>query len=221
VVACDGESTDGTQEAIREWAKQEPKLKLCVYHLSNPVGNIEFWVDWLNYAREHLTTDYHFQLDADEILSERSYPMVLDQKADSKHSVWCKRYNFWRDHHNLVPAGVMLSDRVCRMAPQSVWLPSDGPHPRGAEAIGMAVESSIEIFHYGFLRRPAAFFKKERYLQNMFFGSYDARLVKVESKAGNWMIAIEDVEWINQLVPYESYHPAIARKWLEARGYQV
>ncbi len=229
VVVCDGESNDGTQDEIRTWAKSEPKIQLCVYPWPEPQGDIDFWVKWLNYAREHIKADFQFQLDADEVLTERSYPAINEfkQKFDGKRfSLWCNRYNFWRDTEHLVPHGVCCGHKVVRFAPQDVWLPSDGPHPMGAEAIRMAMDSPIEIFHYGFLREPEAFFRKAKALQSYFFGSYDSRLtaaeerveiLKAEGTPGNWMDHC-DMEWLDRLIPYFGHHPQIMQSWLEQRG---
>lgn len=231
VVVCDGCSTDGTQEEIREWSGRERKLKLCVYPWPNPVGDIDFWVNWLNFARTHLTTDFHFQLDADEILSEKSYNQIEGFKANTRPriSLWCHRFNFWKDSHSLIPHGVCCGHRVVRIAPTTVWMPSDGPHPKGAEAISMAIDSGIEIFHYGFLRKREAFFSKARALQEFFFNSYDPRLDAVErleilsgeKSTGNWMADIKGIDWINQLVPFTGQHPEIAKPWLKERGYEA
>ena len=196
-------------------------MKLCVYPWPNPVGDIEFWVNWLNYSREHLTCDYHIQLDADEVLHENSFSEVLSHKTNHPHSVFCKRYNFWRDHKHLIPHGVVCSHNVVRIAPSTVWLPSDGPHPLGSEAVQMAVQSNIEIFHFGFIRKREAFFKKERLLQKMFFNTHDKRLEAVESLPGNWMSEIKEVEWINKLIPYNGSYPKYATKWLTDRGYEL
>jgi len=229
VVVCDGESDDGTQDEIRTWSETEPKIKLCVYSWPNPCGDVDFWVKWLNYAREHLGTDYHIQLDADEVLSERSYPIIseLMRRAESERlSVWCTRYNFWRDAQHLVPHGVCCGHKVVRIAPQSVWLPSDGPHPRGAQAVQLAIDSQVEIFHYGFLRERSAFFKKAKSLHSYFFNTYDSRLVAAEertrilvaeNKPGNWMDHC-DMEWIDKLIPYHGPHPAIMESWFGKRG---
>lgn len=225
VVICDGESTDGTQEAIRDWMNIEPKIKLCVYKWPDPKGDIDFWVNWLNYARLHVRSDFMIQLDADEILSEQSYPAVRavkDLAYPQYFSLWCSRYNFWKDERHLIPPGVCLSDRVIRIAPQNVWLPSDGIHRNGGEAVGMARDwrEQIQIFHYGFLRKPGAFFKKARALQGYFFDNYDSRLAAVEDDK-NWMTNIKDVEWINQLVEFRGSHPALGKVWLRERGYQA
>ena len=227
VVVCDGESNDGTQELIRDWANRDHRVKLCVYPWPNPVGDVDFWVKWLNYCREHIAADYQIQLDADEVISERSYPVVEELKRRTgRFSVWCRRYNFWRDAQHLVPHGVCCSHKVVRLAPQDVWLPSDGPHTRGAEAVGMAIDSPIEIFHYGFLRNRDAFFDKAKALHRYFFGTYDSRLeaaqertgiLIAEGKEGNWMDHC-DMEWLDRLIPYYGHHPQLMQLWIEQRG---
>jgi glycosyltransferase involved in cell wall biosynthesis len=223
VVVCDGSSTDGTQEEIREWMKLEPKIKLCVYDWPNPKGDINFWVNWLNYCRKHVKSDYMLQLDADEILDESSYPALQEIRElpyPQYFSIWCDRLNFWGDPQHLIPHGVCLSHRVIRLAPQTVWMPSDGPHPDGCECVGMARDwrKPITIFHYGFLRKSEAFFKKARSLQEFFFNSYDYRLEAVEDHP-DWMHQIKDVEWTSRLLDYHGSHPAIAKGWLRDRGY--
>lgn len=220
VVICDGESTDGTQEEIREWLKKEPKLKLCIYPWPNPKGDINFWVNWLNFAREHLRTDWHFQLDADEILHENSYDEVRRFAREGKRrTARMTRYNFWGSLTELIPNGHCLGKFVTRLAPVDVWLPSDGPHPDGAPAIRMAEDTSIRIYHYGFLRDREAFFRKERKLQEYFFNSHDARLEAMKAYEGNWMKTPNVMEWQSKLDRYEGSHPKVIHEWLKARGY--
>lgn len=223
VVVCDGESTDGTQELIRDWITHEPKIKICVYKWPNPKGDPDFWVKWLNYAREHVRSTYTIQLDADEVLSENSYGIIQQYKqrpAKPSFALWCRRYNFWSDHKHLIPHGVCCSHRVVRFAPQHIWMPSDGSHPRGAQLIRLAKPSSVEIFHYGFIRKREAFFKKERALHNMFFASYDPRLEEAEKYEGNWATMPGLCDWENKLVPYIGGHPRVMAKWLKERGYE-
>lgn len=225
VLVCDGESTDGTQEFIREWMKREPKLVLCVYPWPEPKGDWEFFFKWINYAREHVPCDYHFQMDADEILSERSYAEVDSYKnqmqSGERFSVVCKRHNFWRDANHVIPYGTCLGHEVVRIAPQNMPLASDGYHPLGTEAPRIARWSNIEIFHYGFLRKREQFFEKEKRLHEYFFNSYDPRLQQAEKFSGNWMTMPGVTGFESNLLECNSPHPRVAVKWLRERGYDV
>jgi glycosyltransferase involved in cell wall biosynthesis len=223
VTVCDGESTDGTQEEIRQWMKREPKIVLCVYPWPSPSGDISFWVDWLQYARQHTPTDYVLQLDADEILSELSYPLVRAVKTGAADcppfTIRCPRYNFWRDIRHLIPHGVCCAHEVIRLGPRNVFLPSDGPDPRGAQWTNMAVWLPLEIFHYGFLRKKEAFFLKARDLQKFFFNDYDQRLERAEKFDGNWMEMPGISGWENNLLDFHGEHPLVIRPWLKERGW--
>jgi glycosyltransferase involved in cell wall biosynthesis len=222
VTICDGESTDGTQEEIRKWMLDEPKLNLCVYPWPNPKGDSDFWVKWLQYGRMHSPSDYILQLDADEVLDDCSHGLIEFYKKStySRFTVKMERLNFWRDHRHLIPSGVCCSDVVIRMGPQDVWLPSDGIHEKGAEWVNMAREgTSIRIFHYGFLRKREQWFKKAKALQNYFFATYDPRLAAAEKHEGNWSEMPGVTGWENNLVKYDGQHPHIALNWLRERGY--
>lgn len=226
VVVSDGESTDGTQELIRDWQAKEPKIKLCIYKWPNPKADVDFYVDWIQQGRHHCQGTHLCHLDADEVLDERNYSSVLKYaKEGPNNTLRCKRLNFWRDAQTLIPPGVCLGHEVIRLAPQPMWLPSDGIHPLGGDAVMMAKDSRITIYHYGFLRRTVAYFEKSKRLHGYFFGTYDERLKKAEEvtkDGGNWMSAIENVEWTQRLVPYDDpHHPAVARDWLRSRGYSI
>jgi glycosyltransferase involved in cell wall biosynthesis len=221
VVVCDGQSTDDTQDMIRDWMKRESKIKLCVYDWPNPIGDIEFWVNWLNYARGHVSCDFYIQLDADEVLHEKSYDDVKGFLKLGRASARCIRWNFWKDARHLIPSGECLARDVCRIAPKNVWLPSDGQHPKGAEMVTMSRQTKIEIFHYGFLRKRDAYFQKSKSLHRMFFNTYDPRLTQAELAGGNWMERIEGVEWSNRLDAFTGSHPVVMASWLKERNYEI
>jgi hypothetical protein len=231
VVICVGSGgEDKTEASARQWAEQDSKVKVCIYEWPEPKGDNDFWVNWLNYAREHHRTDYHFQLDADEVLHEKCHASVRSFMEQSHgRTARMTRHNFWRDHQHTIPEGHCLGKRVIRIAPVNLWMPSDGIHHKGSEVVSRATLTDIEIFHYGFIRKREAFFAKARALQGYFFDSYDPRLVSVEErlkvlaeekKSGNWMSEIEGVEWINRLDEFTGTHPAIMKHWLKYRGYK-
>jgi len=223
-VVCDGGSTDGTLEEIRAWCEREPKLRLCCYPWTDPSGDIEFWVKWLNFAREHIPCTHQIQLDADEVLDDESYREIRAYvKEAPRASLVCKRLNYWRDLRHTIPPGVCLSHRPTRLCPTDVWLPSDGAHPLGAECTGMSRESGVVIHHYGFLRRPEAYFAKQRLLQRYFFGGdQDKRLEDVEvaiRDGGKWMDKIQGVEWSEDANICHEKQPIVAHQWLRERGF--
>lgn len=222
VLICDGESTDGTQEEIREWCQREPKLVLCVWPWPNPKGWADWFVEWINYARQHVPCDWQIQLDADEILSERSHAELRQFIEGGKRTAVCTRYNFWRDHRHLIPEGQCLGKYVVRVAPQNLWLASDGYHSKGEEAAGLSVKTGIEIFHYGFIRKSKEFFQKERLLQDYFFGSYDPRLVTAENwtEGKSWMDHPDVSAYARNPDEYLGYHPEVIHQWLIERGMQ-
>lgn len=224
VCVCVSPGDDMTEDVARAWAAREPKINLCIYPWPEPKGDPDFWVKWLNYAREHLKSEWHFQLDADEVLHEKSYEEIrrfIEAPAGTTRAGIVTRWNFWRDHLHTIPDGVCLGKHVVRLSPSNLWLASDGAHPQGEQAASMAVATGIEIFHYGFLRKPSAFFKKERLLQNYFFDTYDKRLEDVEQTAGNWMHEVRDVGWNQHPDPWSGTHPKIMTGWLKERGYEI
>jgi glycosyltransferase involved in cell wall biosynthesis len=221
VSVSDGESTDGTQEFIREWMRRETKIVLNVWPWPDPKGNPNWFADWINYNREHCRADWQFQLDADEILSERSYDEVRRFIEQPNRAGIVTRYNFWRDHRHLIPEGQCLGKYVIRLAPQRIWLASDGYDERGTIAPQMSQRTNIEIFHYGFIRKRDQFFKKERLLQNYYFNSYDPRLEAVEGVEGNWMDDPRVSDYSRNPDSYDGYHPSSIHGWLRDRGMHV
>lgn len=225
VVCCYSDSEDYTEALLQEWAKVDPKIKLCHYPWPDPVGDVNFYVDWIQYARAHVQADFFFHLDADEILSDCSYS-ILDQFKKTTDpgdlvSLRCHRYNFYKDPWNLIPDGVCLASRVTRVGPKSVFLPSDGPHPFGGPIARMVRDTDIRIMHYGFLRKAKAYFEKSKDLHRAFFNTYDERLVEAEKSGDKWMEEIKGVEWVNRLERFNWSHPRLAIHWLRDRNYRV
>lgn len=219
VSVSDGESTDGTQEEIREWMNSEPKIVLNVYPWPEPKGNPDWFVEWLDYNRQHVRCDWQIQLDADEVLSEKSYAEIREFIQTPNRTGVVTRHNFWLDHKHTIQEGICLGKRVIRLAPCRLWLASDGYHPKGEEAAALGASTSIEIFHVGFIRKPEKFFLKERLLQSYFFNQYDPRLEAVEKKEGNWMADPSVGDYCGHLDAYDGDYPEVLKPWLRERGY--
>lgn len=219
LVLSDCESSDGTRERMNEWSARDSRITLHSYPWSNPINTNEWWVDWLNTARQHAKSDAVMFLDADEVLHEDSYETVR-RAADNGLAGFCHRYNFWRDAQHLIPEGKCCGHEVLRIGPKNNWFPSDYPDPHGRDAdiIAKAQHLDIRIFHYGFLRKREAFFKKAREVQRIWAGTFDPRLEAAEKFEGNWSEMPGVTGWENQLVDFTGTHPKIAHQWLKERN---
>ncbi len=179
VLICDSDSTDGTSDSILGWESQEPKIRSINYPWPRPHQNEFFWVEWLNWARQHVKTELLLQLDADEVIPPSSYPMI-DSLKETGESALFRRFNFWNDPHHLAPDNRCCGTMVARMGRSNLYLPSDEPNPRVHPNLRTHAQQfpTLEIFHYGFIRDPKAFVKKSVTVQNAFFGSCDSRITE-------------------------------------------
>jgi glycosyltransferase involved in cell wall biosynthesis len=219
VVICDGESTDGTKQAIDAWATSEPRITPCTFLWTDPRGvGQEWWVTFLNYARQHAKSDWVFQLDGDECVHEES-AQEIREAVEKKKPLICHRLNFWKDAQHTIPAGEGCGHEVIRLGPKDKWMPTDAPDPQGRDGwiCEHAAPSKVKIGHYGFLRKPSAFFKKSKVVQKIWTNNIDRRLEEVEKLDGNWMDKV--VPWNDRLEEYKGTHPKAILEWLKERGY--
>lgn len=222
IVVAESQSTDGTRARLEEMAKAEPKIKIYDYPYTNPVGDPCWVMNWTNFAREKLTTDYNIQMDADEVLHESAYDRIMSKIQGREVSLLCRRWNFWKDHRHLIPLGECCAAEVLRVCPTKYWLAADFPDSRGRESMDIQIGAlDVCIYHYGFIRKRKAFFEKEEALQRAFFNDYDPNLKKAETYDGNWMQMPGLCSWNDQIIEFNGPHPLVAHKWLTDRGYEL
>lgn len=224
VIACDSDSTDGTTELLQRWAEKEPRLKLRNFPWTNPTAvSHYFWIDWLNYARQQLSTPHQITVDADEILSDTpECRHALAEAVAQNKCLRVDRLNFFRDPCTLLPFDKVIGKWVVRFGPQEYTMCSDQPvHPGELPIVDQAVqEPRVKIFHLGFLREKYAFYRKARAVMQIWQGAPDERIVKAEQEGKTY--GEMDHEWINEIVPYEDeYFPQLAKEWLWNRGWNV
>lgn len=215
-------NTDDTEDRVRQWAATEPKITVNIYDWKDPVGD-EWWFNkWIQYAREHTRADMVLQMDADEVLDSHGYGEVREMmKRTDRFAVTMHRYNFYRDAQHLIPEGVCCAHKVIRIAPQDMYLASDGYDPRGEAVPQIAIDSGIKIFHYNWLRKREQYFEKEQFIQKAYFNSWDARLERAKSHNGNWMTMPGVTGWEDKPAEFKGSHPPEMHQWLIDRGYTL
>jgi len=224
VVVADSDSTDGTTELLERWAEKEPRLKLVNFPWTNPKGvSHNFFVEWLNFARQNLTTPHSVYVDADEVLDDRPEAIAaLKEAVEQRKSLRVDRLNFWRDPKHLIPDGECCGKWCVRVGPSEYESVSDQPvHTGERQIVDEAVdEPRIKIFHLGFLREKTAFYRKARVVLEMWFWRFDERLEQGEKD--NKPVWETECAWADRLSNYsDGYYPESVKKWLRARGYSL
>lgn len=223
VQVCDGGSTDGTLEVLNELSREHSKVRIINYPFGNPRGQVDCILDWENYNRERLGTEYNLMLEADEVLGPESYEYIRKSAQSHGNVLGMERYNFWIDHRHILSPGHVLSPQVIRFAPTVFFMGGDAPHPKATQtepAAQWSAQQHCKIYHYGFIRRPEAYLKKFDAVVTAVLGSkmvdpvFYHTLTESLSTGKNWM------EVCN--LPNRSFfgtHPPSISKWLRNRGY--
>lgn len=223
VVCLDAESDDGTLEELKVLRGELPNLKIIQdkweQHIEGSPGYDRLCI-LANKAREELSTEWHFMLQADEVIHESSHDHIREF-IDSPNisSVVCLRYNIYGDFDHyvkLTSAKKPCGDFIVRLARKSCRVVGD------AESIMMhpvvyrdEPQSAIKIFHYGMVRHPYIFVDKVIDMQKWFFGVPDYRFVQYKSDGNRWNpLDIIPKEELNAL---KINHPSIVSNWIEKR----
>jgi glycosyltransferase involved in cell wall biosynthesis len=216
LILCDSDSTDGTRDAMEGMAARDERVKAINRPWPDPHGDGQFLPKWLNYIRGHASYDMQLTMDADELIGPESHVEIL-RAVSRRECRFFHRYNFWRDAQHLIPAGYVCGVDVVRLAPTELWMVSDEAAPADMTVIDRARHGSgLNVYHYGFLRRPESFFAKSKVMQEAVCHDYDKRLVRAEATGVPWWSLIhEDLA----LDTFRGVHPPQIHGWLKERGY--
>ncbi len=215
VSVVDAGSTDATRECLNGMAYFNGKLTITSAPWEPAPGNgFEWLIKLANLAREQLTTDYHFSLQADEVLHVEDYEKIR-AFVDRGGLGFIRRLNFWRDAQHWCHVG---GRDLFRLAPIQVGNVQGDGH-LDSSAPGEVIHTGIHVYHYGALRRFEPLRKKtiEQELNVWGFDTIDM------FGSGKKLLSKSRKEWDDfyeaDLLPFEGTHPPIMRNWLTERGY--
>lgn len=225
VVVVDAQSTDGTLDLLIETQKKQRNLRViqgAKWECHEKFDRLRILAD---IARSNLKTDWHFMLQADEVIHENSFPWIRRAiKHPTNTSYMVRRMNLWGDcnhylRYDLPQEHKPVSDEIIRLATTN--------HPAYGDAetlqcdprfMGREVDRII-IFHYGFVRRDANMIDKTLSMQSWFWGPNsqpDKRVIemaKKDEKRFEW----EVMKTKEMLAPIPLSHPKFAKAWVDER----
>lgn len=216
VVIVNAGSDDGTSLYVGSF--EDAKTK--VVHLSNEEWHSQKGKEKLNYftnkAIDHLTTEYNFNLQADEILHERSYHEIRNAIAEGGEGYLCKRINLWGSPYlqlNVPQNRMPCSPVVLRLAKTKYRSYGDG-ESLDAPALSSYIEK-IRIYHMGFVRKRDIMKKKVIHIQEEVFGvEHDKKLDGIEYFDPYRWFAKTDLRLIDEPLP------SLIQKWAAERVYR-
>jgi hypothetical protein len=183
-------SDDGTEELIRGWvdAHQDRDIIYTQGHKWDVAKDYRRLAILANVAREKLSTPWHFMLQADEVLHERSIPVLRHLAEHGKSQAYlCRRLNLFVTPDTFVrldsqkkPCG----DALVRFARLSCLAIGDAEGLGVHNPANQAHLDDIVIFHYGYVREGQKHIDKAIDMQGWFFGpgsTPDQRIVAMRS----------------------------------------
>lgn len=187
-----------------EWDAQHGKEKLSYF------SNIA-----INKARE-AGYDYHFYLQCDEVLHEKSYPYILKAVTKGEEGFMVTRHNLWGSPYRLldVPQDRKpCSTNVIRLT-KTEYVTVDDAENIAAPNLSFEFIDKIVIYHMGFVRRRSVMVDKIKNMQvNVFGMGYDKKLDESEVfNAWLWFDKEKDTKFINEPLP------KIIREWAAVRA---
>lgn len=225
VVVMDCQSGDGTKELLKKSFAHNRKVTVASDAYWNcAVDNTRLAI-LANVAKSLLDCQWHFMLQADEILHERSYETIKRLvKLELKSAYHCRRINFYGNPRQHVRFDIPLNEKPCddhpvRLGRACLDAMGDG------ESIDNTVDATeqftdiIVIHHYGFVRRPLALVDKTVDAFKWFFGgdNIDTRFNRMQDdREYRWT----EIMRPDQMTPFTGQHPKVIRPWLNERWEQ-
>jgi hypothetical protein len=214
IVVCDCGSTDGTQFLVKEFFDDNTIVINCTNREWQKHNGREKLSFFSNLAASFLTTDYHFNLQADESVHEDSFPFIRKAIATGKDGFYVKRINLWGDSQHQLdvplsrsPVGIQII-RLAKLGHLSI----DDAESLFCQNPSNDFFNDILIYHAGFVRDNKKHLVKIRHIQDEVFQiPHDTRIDDME-KFDPWrFFSKEDV------IPIQKPLPKFIKEWCKQR----
>lgn len=223
-VVLDASSTDGTLDLLMEVQKRNTNLRVVSGAQWECAENFDRLRILANAAKSYLQTDWHFMLQADEVIHESSFPAIRKAILSDKRSVLCRRCNLFGDLNHYLKYDIAhehkpCSDMVVRLATieNEAYGDAESIQVDPAHMTDSYVDK-ITIFHYGFVRRDAPGIDKVLSMQSWFWGpgsQPDSRVVEMSQKGTRYEWELMKKRELLDRIPME--HPRFSKAWADLR----
>lgn len=223
-VIVDCNSTDGTLDLLMDAQKSLPNLKVVKggnWECAENHARLRMLAD---VAKSYLDTDWHFMLQADEVIHESSFKNIKKAIQSKKWTSYViRRCNLFGDldhylKYDLPQHDKPCSDSVIRLATIN-WNAYGDAESLQVDPKYMGTDHNIILFHYGFVRRDANNIDKTISMQSWFWGAEsqpDQRVVEM-AKTGTKRYEWEKMKTREMLAKIPLDHPKFSKAWAEER----
>ncbi len=217
VVLLDAGSDDGTSKLIQSFADEKTKI-ICLpneeWHRHQGREKLAFFT---NVAIASLSTDWNFNLQADEVIHQDSFSSIRDAiEKPNAESFWVKRIDLYGDsqHYLDVPYNRKpVGTEIIRLA-KTKYLSIDDAQSIAAQPADWGYLDMIRIYHCGFIRSKFVHTKKIKHmLEDIFLMGNDQNVEKMGDIFDCWKMGFskEDVK------PIEEELPIYVQQWAKDR----
>lgn len=218
-VICECRSDDGTAELVEKLRAEFPD-KIKVVH-RNWVMHFTEISSVANFAMSQLTTDYAFQLQADEVVHEVSLRELRELPELLKNSGFTgARVHYTHFMANYETTFPFCYDALVRIAKVNMpWkIIGDGvqfAYPDSYMPEDKVMDTDIQVYHYGKVKDPVKGWQKEWDFQQLYtdIGFPDPKMKEMEavlgSQACDYVYLFEDHVKKGTIKKFTGTHPSV------------
>ena len=223
-VVMDCESDDNTLDVLHDVARTRSNLKVISGAKWEVGKNYDRLAILADRAKSHLSTPWHFMLQADEVIHESSFNVVRRIITTPRYKSYSvRRFNLYGDLNHCFKLDMPNHRKPCndhplRLALREAKALADA---ESLEDLGSHSEGHIHqivLFHYGLVRRDMGLIDKTIDMQSWFHGpgsQPDQRVVEMKNTDGvfDWERIVER-EFLMRL---PMAHPRFSAQWAAER----
>lgn len=224
VVVLEADSEDNTIGLLHAMSKEYPKLKVYDHGIWECATDFKRLSILANQARELLSSEWHFMIQADEVLHESSFDTIkkLISNDDGFDRYGCRRINLFKDFDHYIRFDLEQSRKPCndtiiRLGKKEVETYSDAESLVPGGRLSNKYIEDLLIFHYGMVRKRDVALDKAISMQGWFFADMDGigvdkRLIEQKEKYG--VFKPEEFFQDADLAKLRWGHPKFAVEWV-------